>query len=144
MKNLKKESKENLKEVKKSFNELSDEQILAMNLDELNLNDFKSLIESKKEKISQSSKIKMYKIDVDKKIRKKLRDKRNRLCNNINIYYKDDKKELLQNEIKLFNEFYKTNYTLNDFSLLSIASTNSDKDTKVKLSIALKIIKDNK
>ena len=40
-----------------------------------------------------------------------------------------------------FEEFYKKEYILNDYSLLSISSNNRDKDTEEKLNLMLNIIK---
>ena len=43
--------------------------------------------------------------------------------------------------VKEFVSFYKENYILNDFSLLSISSNNRDKDTEILLNSMLEVIK---
>lgn len=140
---LNEKKKSNLKK-KIDVSTMTDEQILNLNLDDLNLTDFNKLVQSKKETLKTSNRINMYKIEVDKKLRKKLRNQRDKFKSNIIYYFNNKNKKDLKEEIKSFNKFYKETYSLNDYSLLSVASNNSDKQTKVELLIMLKIIKDNK
>lgn len=138
----KKEIKNVISESKKL---LTDKQIIELseNLDE---NNFENLLNnlSKNIKQSKSSKDKMYKIDVDKKIRQKIRKDRNKFLDNIIFYQSQNLKDDLKKEINLFDKFYKQTYLLNDYSLNSICQNNSDDDTKLKCKLVLEIIKRNK
>ncbi len=124
---------------------LSDTQIIELseNLDDLNFNE---LLKKASANIKQTSntKDKMYKIEVDKKIRQTLRKKRNKFFDNIIFFASNDLKTELKKEIKSFDTFYKETYLLNDYSLNSICQNNSDDDTKLKCKLVIEIIKRNK
>lgn len=124
---------------------LSDKQIIELseNLDEVNFDNLLNNL-SKNIKQTKASKDKMYKIDVDKKIRMKIRKDRNKFLDNIIFYQSQNLKDDLKKEIKSFDKFYKDTYLLNDYSLNSICQNNSDDDTKLKCKLVLEIIKRNK
>lgn len=131
--------------VNESKNLLNDNQIIELseNLDDVN---FDNLLNNLSKQIKQikSSKEKIYKIDVDKKVRMQIRKKRNKFFDNIIFYQSNNLKTELKNEIDLFDKFYKDTYSLNDYSLNSICQNNSDTDTKLKCKLVLEIIKRNK
>jgi len=129
--------------------------------DKLNLFDFKDLKIKEKKSNDTKSKDDMYhysflfnkyqkrdylkldKTDFKKfgqQLRSKLRNKRDTFANNICLFAKNKDIVNLQNEIKLFNSFYKETYILNDYSIKSISSTNRDDSTNVLLSMMLNII----
>lgn len=93
---------------------------------------------AKKEKIvkSQKGKSSLYKIEVNTKLRRELRDERNLLIMDILNNSKNPKIQ-----IENFDKFYKKTYLLNDYSLDSISSKNSDKNTKEFLKLGLELIK---
>lgn len=138
----KKETKNVILESKKLLN---DNQIIesSENLDDVN---FENLLITLSKNIKQTSntKEKMYKIEVDKKIRQSLRKKRNKFFDNIIFFASNNLKEDLKKEINLFDKFYKETYLLNDYSLNSIVQNNSDDDTKLKCKLVIEIIKRNK
>lgn len=74
-----------------------------------------------------------------KSFRGKMRGKRDKLINNILFFAKGNKIEDMKKEIELFNNFYKENYCINDYSLQSL-SNKEDKN----ISLALSIIKEIK
>lgn len=139
----------NKKEVKNVINEskklLNDSQLIEFseNLDDLN---FENLLKKQSANIKQttSNKEKIYKIEVDKKIRMKIRKERNKYFDNIIYFCSNELKTELKKEIENFNKFYKETYSLNDYSLNSICQNNSDEDTKLKCRLVLEIIKRNK
>lgn len=137
------------KEIKNVISEskqlLSDKQIIELSedLDETN---FDLLLNKLGQNLKQTktSKDKMYKIEVDKKIRQKIRKDRNKFLDNIIFFATSDLKTELKKEINSFDKFYKETYLLNDYSLNSICQNNSDDDTKIKCKLVLEIIKRNK
>lgn len=129
--------------IRESKKELSDNELLELNLESLDSDNFDSLISSIKEKAKkeklvkgEKGKSKMYKIEVDTKIRRKLRNQRNYLLMDIINNANNPKKE-----IETFEKFYKETYTLNDYSLNSIANENSDKNSLAFVKVGLEIIK---
>lgn len=135
----KKEIKNVISESKKL---LTDNQIIELteNLDE---NNFINLLNKLGQNLKQTktSKDKMYKIEVDKKIRQKIRKERNKFFDNIIFFASRDLKTELKLSIDLFDKFYKETYLTNDYSLNSIVQNNSDDDTKLKCRLVLEIIK---
>lgn len=79
--------------------------------------------------------------DEGKHFRNKLRNKLKSLSNNIFFYAKGNNIEALKKEIQTFDEFYKFNYRVNDYSLHSI--TNSEKKEK-DIAFMLEIINEVK
>lgn len=73
-----------------------------------------------------------------KQLRNKLRNRLKSICNNIFFYTKSENVELLKAEIQKFDEFYKANYRINDYSANSL--TNS-KDQLQNVELTLNIIK---
>jgi hypothetical protein len=147
MKNLVKKS-ENKREVKEiiatSKNLFNDENLLNLDLESLDSENIDLLVSELSKNLKQkkeSSKDKMYKIEVDKKKRQILRKQRNKFVDNI-LFFKSQKNEIeLKKEIDLFNKFYKETYILNDYSLNSICQNNSDNETKIKVKMFLQIVK---
>lgn len=139
---VKNNSKELINESKKL---LTDKQLLEFseNLDDVN---FENLLKLKSANLKQttSTKEKMYKIDVDKKIRMQIRKKRNKFFDNVIFFKANNLNTELKKEIESFNKFYKETYILNDYSLNSICQNNSDDDTKLKCKLFLEIIKRTK
>lgn len=135
----KKETKNVILESKKL---LTDKQIIELseNLDESNFNDLLNKL-STNLKQTKSTKDKMYKIEVDKKIRMKIRKERNKHFDNIIFFQSQNLINELKMSINLFDKFYKETYLLNDYSLNSICQNNSDDDTKLKCKLVLEIIK---
>jgi hypothetical protein len=107
-------------------------------------------------KNTKSAKAQMYSVEnfnkffnckvekIDKKERQKIRRTRDRFVNNILFYYGEKQTDELKKEIANFEKFYSTVYVLSDFSLDSLASNNSDKETKVNIRLALQIVKQTK
>ena len=81
---------------------------------------------------------------IDKKERQKIRRTRDRFVNNILFYYSEKLQNELKKEITEFQKFYTSVYIVSDYSLESLASNNSDKETKVNIRFALQIIKQSK
>lgn len=151
-----KENKNNLIEKRKAEiknSELKAKSILDLDLDKLDNDNLLDLLSKSKLKVEKESneRFKMYKFETleltekeEKRKRTKIRKQRNKLIDNILYYFSNKKEKDLKDEIKLFNSFYKENYILNDYSLKSIASDNSDKDTKEKITFMFEIIKRTK
>ena len=100
-----------------------------------------------KEKIS-FDKQKMYKYPIEcttseqqKKFRTKMRNQIKRFSNNIILSYQKKNEIELKKEVKSFNDFYKENYILNDYSIISISSNNRDKETLLLIEPMLEIVK---
>ena len=77
-----------------------------------------------------------------KKWRNNKRNALKSICNNILYYAKGDNLELLQNEIKKFDAFYKEFYIKNDYSISSLSQSKDEskiKDISLSLSIIRKI-----
>lgn len=80
-----------------------------------------------------------------KKFRNNLRNQLKRFVNNVLAYAKQfqiskdkEAESKLQSEIKLFEDFYKANYRLNDFSFESISNTKKEeKENDLKLFISI-------
>lgn len=149
MKKLLKEtdSKTLKNQTKEFFNEknqkIKDFDILENELSKIDSDVLQTLIlemteKAKKEKIvkGQKGKSSIYKIEVDTKLRRKIRNERNNLIMEILNNSKNPKIQ-----IENFDKFYKETYILNDYSLQSISSENSDKNTKEFLKLGLEIIK---
>ena len=167
METLKNDTKKILNETKKDvYSFLSDDKIIDI-LNSKSLIDSLDKVKVKESKIKSTNNNKddFYKYDflfkkyfnldyskIDKndftkygkKIRTKIRNKRNIYANNVIHYAKNKNLIELKNEIKNFNIFYKETYLLNDYSLKSISNTNSDDDTKKLLITFLEIIKNLK
>lgn len=129
-----------------NFESLTDEQLLNLDLDKINLNELLEKNTALKQKlaVSKGKKEPMYKIDVDKNSRRKIRKIRNKHISNVISFYQSDNKTELKKEIDSFNKFYKETYTKNDYSLESICRLNSDKSTLSQAKIFLHIIKETK
>lgn len=76
-----------------------------------------------------------------KQFRNKMRNKINSFENNIFVFAKTKQIEKLKNEVRLFNDFYKEHYQINDYSLKSITQAHSELKTD-SLQMMLNIIKD--
>ena len=144
VKNTEKNELKTVKEiVKNSKNLMNDDDLLNLDLTSLDDSNFESLISEISKNVKQKKTEKterMYKIEVDKKIRNSLRKKRDRFIDNV-LFFKNQKmNNELKNEITEFNKFYKETYALNDYSLNSICSNNSDNDTKIKAKVFLQIV----
>ena len=81
---------------------------------------------------------------IDKKERQKIRRTRDRFVNNILFYFAEKMQSELKKEITEFQKFYTSVYIVSDYSLESLASNNSDKETKVNIRLALQVIKQSK
>lgn len=141
MKNLK-----NSQIVKNSKSLLNDNDLLELDLSNLDSQNFENLIlkmqeKAKKEKLVKNKKGRssIYKIDTDTKIRRNIRKERNFLLNEILINSNNQKE--LKKSIDNFDKFYKDTYILNDYSLNSICSENSDINSKSFCKISLEIVK---
>lgn len=139
------------KEAIKGTKKLSNDDLLKLDLNALDLNQMKSLIKENVKTKSVSEKFQMYKFerkDLEvkevKRLRTKIRNQRNKICDNILFFFSNEQKNELKKEIERFNLFYKETYLLNDFSLVSICQSNADDETKVKLNFMLRIIKETK
>lgn len=132
-KNFQNQKKQSLKEFNFLENELSkiDDNVLQTLVLEMTE-------KAKKEKIvkGQKGKSSIYKIEVDTKIRRKIRNERNQLFMDILNNSKNPKIQ-----IENFDKFYKETYILNDYSLESFCSLNADKNTKEFLKLGLEVIK---
>ena len=136
-----------MNEILNSKNLMNDENLLNLDLDNLDNNNFDLLVNQLSKNIKQkkeTSRDKLYKNDVDKKQRQILRKKRNNFIDNIILFHSLKNDVELKKEINLFDKFYKENYLLNDYSINSIMQNNSDNDTKIKVKIFLEIVKKNK
>jgi len=128
--------------------------LIDLDLDSLDAKNLKDLISKSNLKVDRevNAKFQMYKFErenltdkEEKKQRTKMRKQRNKLVDNIIYFFSVDKAKELIAEIKSFREFYLKEYTLNDYSIKSLASDNSDKETLEKIKIMLSIIAlDNK
>lgn len=139
-------SKEQIKNP--TSNKMTNEKILDLDFENLDLNNLKSLIKTNVKTKSISTKEKMYKFEREtltkeqiKKERSKIRKMRTKFASNILHFFSNDLKDNLKKEIVLFNKFYKETYLLNDLSIGSIAQNNSDKETLIQLNLMLQIIK---
>ena len=144
VKNTEKNELKTIKEiVKNSKNLMNDDDLLNLDLTSLDDSNFESLISEISKNVKQKKTEKterMYKVEVNKKIRNSLRKKRDRFIDNV-LFFKNQKmNNELKNEITEFNKFYKETYSLNDYSLNSICSNNSDNDTKIKAKVFLQIV----
>lgn len=113
-------------------NDLKTSKIDFNNTDLLNLINTVDSIKTTEKNIS----VYMYKferLDLDKQKEKKyratLRKQRNIIFNNVFRFFKEKNEKELINQFNIFNEFYLKEYILNDYSLNSIASNRSDKET---------------
>lgn len=119
---------------------------LFENIDFMNLEKKVSTLKVK-ETISKDVQ-KMYKFEKEsldakqqKRLRTKMRNQRNKFANNVILHFQKKNEVELKKEVNSFTNFYKENYILNDFSLLSISSNNRDKDTETLLNSFLEIVK---
>lgn len=123
-----------------------------IDLKAIDFNNLKNKIKVSNIKVKETiEKTKMYKFEstiVDlkelKKLRSKMRNKRNAFANNIILNFQKENVENLIKEVNNFDKFYKENYILNDYSLISISSNNRDKETEILLTSMLNIIKELK
>lgn len=118
---------------------INDSELLDKNLDEINFESLLSELEEKSKKEIKGKKESQYKIPVSTSIRKKLREKRDILMNEILVNRNDSKK--LKSAFNTFDIFYRETYSLNDYSLLSMCSNNSEETTKVRLQLILDLMK---
>lgn len=134
-------------EIKNSSNKVKS--IIDTDLSTLDLNNIKDLLSKSKLKVEKESneRFQMYKFErlglsdkEEKRERTKVRKQRNKFIDNILYFLSVDKTKELKAEIKSFKEFYLKTYTLNDYSIKSIASDNSDKETLEKVKFMFAII----
>lgn len=126
--------------------------LLDINLDTLNLDKIekKVSIKSKIEEKKSSSKDLLYKFQLDnsltdkekKSLRTKLRNKRQNFEKDIILYYSKNDNAGLKETLKNFLSFYKETYILNDFSLYSLISNNTDTEKMKRTEETLNIIKE--
>jgi hypothetical protein len=114
------------------------------NFDDININNIVSKIKVKEKTDRQ----KMYKFenqnlnsDEQKVQRRKIRNERNKLIDNILFSYQSKNVENLKKNVDLFKTFYLKTYIKNDYTIISLSSNNRDKETTEKLDVALEIIK---
>lgn len=143
-KEVTKVTSKDVKELKNSLENMSNLDILEIELDESTIYNLLSNNKNLKEKLSTSkngTKEKMYKIEVDKNIRRKIRNERNMHIERINLAFQQKDIESTKKFVDAFDKFYKETYTLNDYSISSLGRLNSDKVTLAKLKIMLEIVK---
>ena len=126
--------------------------LLDINLDSLNFDKIEKKIEikTKIEEKKSSSKDLIYKFQLDnnltdkqkKSFRTKLRNKRINLEKDILKYYSENNNAELKKEISNFIAFYKENYILNDFSLYSLISNNTDTEKMKRTDETINVIKE--
>ena len=126
--------------------------LLDINLDSLNFDKIekKIQIKTKIEEKKSSSKDLIYKFQLDnnltdkqkKSLRTKLRNKRINFEKDIILNYSNNNNTELKKEISNFIAFYKENYILNDFSLYSLISNNTDTEKMKRTDEALNVIKE--
>ena len=126
--------------------------LLDINLDTLNFDKIekKIQIKTKIEEKKSSSKDLIYKFQLDnnltdkqkKSFRTKLRNKRINLEKDILKYYSENNNAELKKEISNFIAFYKENYILNDFSLYSLISNNTDTEKMKRTDETINVIKE--
>ena len=141
------EEKNVMNEILNSKNLMNDENLLNLDLENLDTNNFDLLVNQLSKNIKQKKENNrdiIYKNEADKRQRQILRHKRNIFINNIILFHSTKNETELKKEINLFDKFYKENYLLNDYSINSIMKSNSDNDTKIKVKIFLEIVKKNK
>lgn len=124
----------------------------SLNLDSLNFDKIekKIQIKSKIEEKKSSSKDLIYKFQLDsnltdkqkKSFRTKLRNKRINFEKDIILNYSNNNNAELKKEISNFIAFYKENYILNDFSLYSLISNNTDTEKMKRTEEVINIIKE--
>lgn len=149
-------SKKEISKKEIDFQNLTDEQILNMDLDGNNIyalleqNKFVKQQLKQKEKSGGGNKT-MYKRETVEKSGKTLkrfksyaRNKRNNFATNIIKLFLAKNETDLKAEIKAFNSFYKETYTLNDLTIDSVARANSDTTTKANVKLMFEIIKQTK
>jgi hypothetical protein len=134
---MKKVKKVTQKELLNEKNNLVNE-AMKFDLDKLN---FDSINIKNPNSVNGEKKSSLYKEKLNKQQRKQTRNKRNKLVNNVIFYAKNKQVKELKETIKEFNSFYKETYLLNDNSINSIASKNSDKDTIEKIAFFFNIVK---
>ena len=134
---MKKVKKVTQKELLTEGNNLVNE-AMKFDLDKLN---FDNVNIKNPNSVNGEKKSSLYKEKLNKQQRKQTRNKRNKLVNNVIFYAKNKQVKELKETIKEFNSFYKETYLLNDNSINSIASKNSDKDTIEKIEIFFNIVK---
>lgn len=122
--------------VKKSDNNASKK--VEKNLDIENLNVlFENLKKEHKTENLSKKKFSLYREKQTSSSRKSIRKKRDILIYDIiNAKNHIERLEI----IKEFDEFYKRTYSLNDYSVLSLCSENTDKETKKMLKSVLELI----
>ena len=127
---------------------LTDEQLLNINLDEVNIIDLLSKNKSLAPKLNHTKDTKesmfIYPLNADKKsiknFRTKARKQRNYFIETMLSAY--DLKDLKKCKVVLkdFKIFYKETYLKNDFSIASISRLNADKNTLAKIKIFFYVI----
>ncbi len=131
---------------------LTNDQLLNLDLDSVNLYDLLNKNKDLKPKLktSKGSKEKMYKDtakkenESDKNFRRRIRNERNTFVENVLIFFQNKNEKELKEQINSFEKFYKETYTKNNFELASICRLNSDAATKAKIKLFFHIIKTNK
>lgn len=127
-------------EILNEISNISDENLLEINLDNLNFeNIFKD--SEKMKKISEKSestkttskKFELYTFKTNKSDRQKLRNELKKFTINIFSIVETKDENKIKSFISDFLEFYKKNYKKNDFSLDSLSYPNRDKDTEERI-----------
>lgn len=136
------------KTVKQDFSKLTDEQLLNLDLDKINikdlLNENKSL---RTAKVSKGKKGGLYKPTAKneneslKNFRNRIRTKRNTYIENVFRFFEAGNTKELKEEFESFNKFYKETYLVNDFSLESLTRKNSDKSTQARIKLFFHTLK---
>ena len=142
--------------IKNSLKTISDEELLS-SLDSLNLDAQLEKLAPKKASNTTNNEVKKFnylklindyealnkdeKKKAEKDIRKKARRLRNKFIDNTLFWASQKDISNLKQQKERFNSFYKEYYSLNDYSINSIADARSDKDTLQKVELFIRIIK---
>lgn len=135
--------------LKNSFVELNDEALLNLDLDNVNIEELLKSNKSLNVPLAKKKDIKdsIYKKDAqkenesDKNFRQRIRKQRNMHLDAILDAKKENNTKVLKDSFEAFNSFYKSIYSLNDFSMESITRKNADKNTLMKIKLVFHIIK---
>lgn len=84
------------------------------------------------------------KAKAEKVLRKKIRKNRNNFLDSIISLHQAKNIKALNEEVTKFKAFYMETYSLNDYSLNSLADTRSDEDILIKVRLVLDIVSKSK
>ena len=117
-------------------------QIVKLNFDDLKEKLSKVELKEKKKKerlynYPENFSEKMINESEGKAFRSKQRNKIKTFANNISLFAKMNRIEDLQKEVKLFNEYYKTVYRINDFTVNSISQKDAEKTGDIELMLQI-------